>query len=105
MHYPKINLTIEKLRALADQALRNYYIKDLQFVIDSYSPKLGGHGHFIGQHDSHHFDTIKDLITIAVNRAQLPEEMFYYPDAPATCKKLEEELTNDGYKCSWSDSR
>ncbi len=49
MEYPKINLSLEALRAREGEALQQLDLKELGFEIDDYQPGVGGKGHFHGE--------------------------------------------------------
>lgn len=103
MEYPKINLSLEALRARRDEDIENLDLKDFGFVLEAYSPEQGGVGHFHGDKHSVTFKTMDELCDIVVNQADLPAEAFYYQDAMATCDEIEQELREDGIQCNWKD--
>lgn len=103
MEYPAINLSLEALKAREGQQLENWDLKEFKFHIESYQPGVGGSGHFRGKKQPVRFQDLNELAEILVNQSDLEAEAFYYPDALATCDKIEEELAEDGITCHWKD--
>ncbi len=103
MEYPKINLSLEALRARQDESIENLDLREFGFFLETFNPESGGSGHFHGDNHSVNFKTMDELCEIVVNQADLPAEAFYYQDAMATCDEIEHELREDGIHCAWKD--
>jgi hypothetical protein len=103
MEYPKINLSLEALRAREGEALQQLDLKELGFEIDDYQPGVGGRGHFHGEERRISFRDLHELAEIIVNRLPLPQEAFYYQDALATCDEIERELREEGIQVRWDE--
>ncbi len=103
MEYPAINLSLEALKAREGQRLENCNLEEFGFHIETYEPGKGGSGYFKGKRQPIPFQDLNELANILVNQSDLPAEAFYYPDAMATCEKIEEELAEDGITCHWKD--
>lgn len=103
MEYPKINLSLEALRAREGEALQDCDLREFKFYVDSYQPGRGGVGHFHGDLHEHSFRSLAELCEIVINQSDLPAEAFYYQDAMATCDEIERELRQQGAAVHWKD--
>lgn len=103
MKYPAINLSLEALKAREGNNIQEMDLADFQFHINTYHPGSGGNGSFHGQKRVIAFQDLNELADILINQSDLAAEAFYYPDAMATCGKIEAELVEEGITCTWKD--
>jgi hypothetical protein len=105
MEYPKINLTLQKVRQKADTEFANFDIPELGFTIDRYYPGEGGTGHYRGQEKaSVNFASLDSLSDMLVQQADVPAEEFYYQDAFATREEVTQDFASRGVLGSWEDT-
>ncbi len=103
MEYPKINLSLEALRAREGEYLENLDLPEFKFQIDAYRPGTGGSGHFHGEMREWNFQSMDELCEIVVNQMDLPAEAFFYQDAMSTCEEIEQDLRRQGVNGHWKD--
>lgn len=103
MEYPKINLSLEALRAREGERMADLELPEFKFEVDHYQQGQGGSGHFHGEAREWSFQNLDELCDILVNQADLPAEAFYYQDAIATCEQVEQNLRAEGMQGHWKD--